>query len=147
VELRLERRSHRPACTIGQLFLGGWFECFTIEDVTRAPGATKVPGATAIPPGRYRVTITFSPHFQEPLPLLNDVPGFDGIRIHRGNTAADTEGCIIVGKIRGLDDVLDSRVAMTALQPKIQAALDAGEECWCSVEEAIVPATVAAASP
>jgi hypothetical protein len=134
VELRVERRSHRPACTIGQLFLDGWWEAFTLEDVVR-PAGVKVPGQTAIPSGRYRVIINFSNRFQKLLPLLVDVPGFEGIRIHSGNTAADTEGCIIVGKIRGLDDVLDSRVAMTTLQPKIQAALDAGEECWCRVGE------------
>jgi hypothetical protein len=88
--------------------------------------AAKIRGATAIPMGRYSVRISFSPKFQCELPEVLSVPNFTGIRIHPGNTAADTEGCVLVGRARGLDVILESRLAFVPLLKKIREALHTG---------------------
>jgi hypothetical protein len=99
--------------TVGFLTREGRFLCWTLEDQQRT--GPKVPGATAIPAGTYPLRVTFSPRFKKPLPLVSDVPGFTGVRIHAGNTVKDTEGCILVGLRRKGDTVLESRAAMTML--------------------------------
>ena len=124
LRLQLIRLDRLPTCTIGALFVNGQFDCYTLEDQIRT--GPKVPGQTAIGAGIYKVTITHSTRFNKPLPLLHDVKHFTGIRIHAGNTVADTEGCILVGRRRTDSSVLESRAAMTALQTKISAALRAG---------------------
>lgn len=130
LEVRREPSAH--GCTLGSMYVDGGFECFTLEDVIREvalqPVASwKVPGETAIPSGTYQVTVTMSNRFQRLLPLLLDVPGFEGVRIHSGNCAADTEGCILVGRRRGVATILESRLAFEALFSKIQAAIGRGE--------------------
>ncbi len=104
--LRLLREPSALDATLGLLLIDGRWFCWTLEDVVREVAgqpvaAWKVPGQTAIPVGVYRVQVTMSARFKRPLPLVLDVPGFSGIRFHRGNTAKDTEGCIIVGATRG----------------------------------------------
>lgn len=99
MNLRVYRDDFQTTCTRGALYNGQVRLGFTVEDVVR-PAGVKIPGQTAIPFGSYVVTTTWSPHFKRDLPLLLNVPGFDGIRIHGGNTAADTEGCIVVGRRR-----------------------------------------------
>lgn len=130
----LERTWCGPECTIGTLSIDGVYECFTLEDVVRPDpnpatphNESKVYGQTAIPAGSYKVIITPSVRFNRDLPLLETVPGFDGIRIHPGNTADNTEGCILVGKYRSTRSVSESRAAFKELFPKIRAALNAGE--------------------
>jgi Family of unknown function (DUF5675) len=118
-----------PVCTIGELLLNGEHECWTLEDVVR-PDGEKIYGQTAIPSGTYKVVITYSPHFQRDLPLLVDVPNFEGVRIHPGNTAADTEGCLLVGQGKTTDSVTQSRGAFNTLFPKIRDAIRNGEEVW-----------------
>jgi len=130
--LEVRREPSANACTLGSLYVDGAFECFTLEDVIREvalqPVALwKIPGETAIPSGTYQVMVTMSDRFQRLLPLLVDVPGFVGVRIHSGNCAADTEGCILVGRRRGTATVLESRLAFQALFAKIQAAMARGE--------------------
>lgn len=125
MKLTLHRYWPSAACTIGQLFVDGVPECYTLEDVVRS--GPKVPGATAIPAGTYKVVVDFSNRFQRPMPHVLDVPGFDGIRIHPGNTAADTEGCILVGTGRAETAIAHSRDAFDVLLPKLQAALARGE--------------------
>jgi hypothetical protein len=120
MNLKLVRRTLTEQSTIGTLSINGIFECFTLEDRVRP---VKIHGATAIPAGIYEVAITFSDRFQKPLPLLLNVPNFAGIRIHPGNTAADTEGCILVGTTERKDFVGSSRVAFRALFTKLDAAL------------------------
>src|SRR5437588_5321023 len=93
----------------------------SLEDVVRADGV-KIPHETAIPAGRYTVDITFSPRFNRDLPLLLNVQGFLGIRIHPGNTANDTEGCILVGRHRAGNAITESRAAFDALFPKLETA-------------------------
>ena len=126
MELELRRSPSDSESTAGELWLAGSFECYTLEDIVR-PAGRKVAGATAIPAGRYEVDITFSPRFGQPMPLLLAVPDFEGVRIHWGNTAADTEGCILVGQTRGKDFIGSSRAAFEALFPKLRAARAVGK--------------------
>ena len=132
MNLTLQRRPSANGATIGELLIDGTHECWTCEDVVRAPGV-KVPGETAIPAGRYRVTITQSARFGRMMPLINDVPGFEGIRIHIGNTAADTEGCVLLGQTCGTSTVAASKLAFDAFYPKLEAALNDGGECWITI--------------
>ena len=132
MKLTLEREASQLTCTPGSLFIDGEFECFTLEDVVReVPGVPvadwKIKGETAIPVGTYAVRLTMSNRFKKVLPLLIDVPGFEGIRIHPGNTDADTEGCILVGQEQGHESVLKSRLAMQNLMEKLTAATNRGE--------------------
>jgi hypothetical protein len=120
MNLKVVRKTFTEQSTVGELSVNGKFECFTLEDKVRA---VKIHGATAIPEGIYEVAITFSEKFQKQLPLLLKVPNYEGVRIHSGNTAADTEGCILVGSSKGPDFVGNSRAAFKALFPKIEAAL------------------------
>ncbi|HEX8178523.1 MAG TPA: DUF5675 family protein [Pyrinomonadaceae bacterium] len=120
MDIKLVRKTFTEESTMGELFVNGKFQCFTLEDKVRA---VKIHGKTAIPEGIYEVVVTFSNKFKKPLPLLLNVPNFDGIRIHSGNKAADTEGCILVGTSKAQDFVGGSRIAFKALFPKIEAAL------------------------
>ena len=128
MEIVLKRKWFTPHSTIGELFIQAEHECFTLEDVVREPGV-KVPGKTAIPHGTYEVVITFSNRFRKPLPLLMNVPMFEGVRIHAGNTAVDTEGCILVGTEKGDDIIYHSREAFDVLLGKIEAALKQEKVC------------------
>lgn len=119
--LTLRRIAMKPTYTIGRLYVDGERFCDTIEDRVRKSGE-KVPGETAIPAGTYKVVITRSPKYRKDLPLLLNVPGFAGVRIHSGNTAKDSEGCIIVGKNDRVGWVSNSRVTMSALMEKLKAS-------------------------
>ena len=105
----------------------GEFECYTLEPVTRPVGDNKVWGKTAIPYGTYNVTLTFSGHFQRMMPLVEDVAGFDEIRIHQGNIPANTEGCCLVGESMSKDEILKSVVAFEHLLSKIKDAINSGD--------------------
>ena len=100
MDLKVLRKELTARSTIGELHVDGKFECFTLEDAVRP---VKIKGVTAIPSGVYEVVVNFSQRFRRPLPLLLNVPNFDGVRIHAGNTDADTEGCLLVGKTKGAD--------------------------------------------
>jgi hypothetical protein len=134
VELLLQRQESADGCTLGTLLVDGRFQCFTLEDQTR-PSGEKIPHQTAIPFGRYQITITQSVRFGRPLPLVNDVPGFTGVRLHSGNTAEDTDGCILLGQSRvSTTKIGNSRVAVELLQPLMQSAIDRGEDIWLTIE-------------
>ena len=104
IELTLTRRWFTPKSVIGILDYNGTFFCYTLEDVAREPGV-KIKGETAIPPGEYPFIVSYSPKFKTRLPLIQAVPGFDGIRIHSGNGDKDTSGCILVGLDREHDRI------------------------------------------
>jgi hypothetical protein len=93
--------------------------CQTVEDMERMPNE-KVYGKTAIPKGTYKIIINMSNRFKKLMPLLLKVPNFEGVRIHSGNTALDTEGCIIVGMTRTINGVALSRIAYTKLMDKLK---------------------------
>ena len=127
MKIDVVRNQCGATCTIGDLFIDGLFNCYTLEDVVRPEGEPKVFGETAIPYGVYNVRITFSPHFQRDLPLLDAVPGFEGVRIHPGNTAADTEGCLLLGLGKSNGAITQSVAAFNLVYPQIEAALGRGE--------------------
>ena len=129
--LTVRREPSKNGATLGTLYADGIKECETLEDEIRK---VKVPGKTAIPEGRYRVVLTHSPRFKKVLPELLNVPGFTGVRIHSGNTQADTDGCILVGEERGPGRVLRSREAMFELMALLSACSDAGEQIWLQIE-------------
>ena len=93
----------------------------------------KVKGMTAIPEGRYLMRFTYSPKFGKRLFQLMDVPLFDGIRIHSGNSVKDTQGCILVGENRVKGMVVNSRIWLTRLMKRIQAAENQGEGIWITI--------------
>ena len=155
MELILERIAKRKTYTIGHLYIAqetngdnpglgqplikGLQICDTLEPTWRdyANGAYKVKGKSAIPEGRYAVVITFSPKFKQWLPILIGDSEFSrkwqGIRIHAGNTAKDSEGCILVGKNREVGKVLDSRIWVQRLKQKIVEARSRGEPVWLTI--------------
>ncbi len=122
MKLRLKRQDYSDNRTIGRLSIDGEDFCWTLEDQVRT--GPKVHGQTAIPAGTYAVRLTMSPRFGRILPLLIDVPGFDGVRIHPGNTAADTEGCLLVGTGRTDDTITGSRDAFNALMLRLEREAD-----------------------
>jgi len=133
MRIDLRRSRSESGATIGELYVDGSVFCYTLEDEVREVrgepvSSWKVKGKTAIPAGRYEVRLTMSPRFKRVMPQLLNVPGFSGVRIHAGNTAADTEGCILVGKGAGSSSVTRSREAYNALFEEIQSAIDAGEK-------------------
>lgn len=138
MKMKLERLQLDRDVTIGALSIDGAFECWTCEDAVREVAgqpvaAWKIAGETAIPRGTYRVDITLSARFGRDLPVLVDVPGFTGIRIHPGNTAANTEGCLLPGDIRLPKSVGQSRLAFDRLFAQIRVAKIKGESITIEV--------------
>lgn len=130
MKLRLVRDAQGEDCTFGKLYINGVYECETLEDTDREledEGNEKIAGETAIPRGTYNVIIDFSQRFGKEMPHVLDVPQFTGIRIHPGNKAADTEGCILLGLVRTYNGVGRSVLAFNAFFPKLSDALDRGE--------------------
>jgi hypothetical protein len=110
--LELKRKIFTDDSTIGELSIDGEFVCYTLEDKVRD---TKIQNVTAIPYGKYEVIINFSNHFQQYMPLLLNVPGYEGVRIHSGNKSTDTEGCILVGSSKSLNFIGNSRATFKTL--------------------------------
>lgn len=150
MELRLKRIARRSTYTIGKLYIDGEYFCDTLEDTDRGLRqdmplavirATKRKGITAIPTGRYRVTLGVqSPKFSKKaiyqfcngyLPRLINVPGYEGVLIHVGNTDKDTEGCLLVGRNTQVGKVLESRKTFIALYDRL---LGAEDEIYITVE-------------
>ena len=152
MELILERIAKRKTYTIGHLYIRQQvmdeyqpgtedkYFCDTLEPTWRdyANGAYKVKGRSAIPEGRYAVVISWSPKFKMWLPILLGGPEFNkqwqGIRIHAGNTAKDTQGCILVGRNQRVGEVLESRKWLYELKQKIVEAKDKGEAVWLTIK-------------
>jgi len=123
MKLELTRFEFGPDYTIGKLSVDGVYQCFTLEDVVRPDGEAKVYGKTAIPVGIYEVKMTESRKYKRIMPQIMNVPGFEGIRIHSGNTADDTEGCLIVGDgWDGKNSISASRTAANKLYVKLAEA-------------------------
>lgn len=133
MNLLLEREPSDGQRTFGRLLIDGQFLCHTLEDVVRE---VKIKGETAIPAGTYRVTMEHSPRFGPNTLTVRDVPGFTGVRIHAGNTEADTEGCPLVGLTRSDEGIGQSRAALGDLKTEIAAALQAGEDVWLEIKNA-----------
>jgi len=138
--LSIQRLEKTPNATIGKLFINGVFACWTLEDVIREqPGVPvslwKVKGSTAIPAGEYRVTLEPSARFGPDTLTINDVPGFSYIRMHAGNTSADTEGCPLLGMMVQNGQIVGgtSKPAVALVKSRVMGAMMDGEEVHIEV--------------
>ena len=135
MKLTLKRIAIRPTYTIGKLYIDDVYFCDTIEDTVRDinkngkfdNGEKKIHFKTAIPYGIYEIKWTYSPRFKKYTPQLMNVPSFEGIRIHAGNTSADTEGCLILGENKQVGKVLNSRATINKFYPIIKKACSKGK--------------------
>lgn len=133
MKLILARFQFTDKSTIGRLSVDGQFQCFTLEDTVREVEGVhvsnwKLPGETAIPIGTYEVIIDHSNRFGKDLPRLLRVPGFEGVRIHSGNTDKDTEGCILTGTSYAENKLFNSRMAFMPLMAMLEHAYDLDEK-------------------
>lgn len=129
MRLTLKRIANKDNYCIGKLYINGKYFCDTLEDHDRGLDDSmtledilklKKYGETAIPTGIYTVLLTYSPKYKKVMPLINNVKGYSGIRIHSGNTAKDTLGCLLVGKNTKVGMVTDSRNTYNALFKRLQ---------------------------
>lgn len=143
--ITLDRKWKTQNSTISNVTVDGKWECFILEDRDRGLKDTmtleeikaiKVKGQTAIPEGKYRVGLHKSPRFGKTLPHVQKVKGFDYILIHSGNNKDHTEGCLLPGLSRSTDFVGSSRIAFDALNKKIRAAMDAGQDVFIEIKTA-----------
>jgi Family of unknown function (DUF5675) len=123
MKLTLKRKHGTVGFTHGKLYLDGDYICDTLEDQERP---VKIDGATCIKTGEYRVIVDMSARFRRRMPLLLNVPNFTGVRIHSGNTAKDTDGCILVGAYLSEGYIKNSRFAFNKLFTKIDSAIKNG---------------------
>lgn len=134
MKITLKRIALKNTYTIGKLYIDGEYFCDTLEDTVRDlnksgkfdNGEKKIYGETAIPYGTYNVKWTYSNKFKKYMPLIENVPSFAGIRIHAGNSSADTQGCILVGENKAVGKVLNSKNTVNKLYPIIQKACKKG---------------------
>ena len=133
MNLKLIRKWFTDTSTCGMLYVDDKFQCYTLEDVVRT--GPKIRGETAIPYGTYDILITFSNRFQRDMPLLVNVPGFEGVRIHSGNTDKDTEGCLLLGMTHSENFIGSSRQAFENLFPLIDDAYSAGKKITLEITE------------
>lgn len=133
MKLKLIRQEFTKDSTIGTLYIDDQFFCYVLEDCDRGLDqkmsaleikARKIFGVTAIPTGEYKVITSMSARMKRLLPEVLNVPGYTGIRIHRGNYASDSLGCPIVGMRKAYNSVFDSTVAETALMRKLKGEKD-----------------------
>lgn len=124
MKIKVVREIKNDICTIGSLFINGEFFCYTLEDKDRGLkqtdsllfiNAKKIFGLTAIPSGTYKLIVNQSPKFKRMLPRILDIKGFDGVLIHRGNTADHSLGCILVGYKKGENSIFESTKAESDL--------------------------------
>ena len=134
MKLQLQR-NFKGDYTIGKLYINNTYFCDTLEDRVRdIPREGKVWGETAIPEGEYKVILNYSPKFKRHLPRLLDVPYFEGILIHRGNTAADSAGCILVGENKVKGKVINSTKYEQELVRLLSDARARGEEIKITIK-------------
>ena len=142
MELLLLRNRFYPTHTIGQLYVDGVYFCFVLEDVIREiPGQPvekwKIQNETAIPQGRYRVTLVDSGRFGPDTLTLNDVPGFQYIRMHPGNTPGDTDGCLILGYKLDQNNLIafgTTKPAVLDLKGKVKQVLNDNQQVWITIK-------------
>ena len=136
MKLKLERKYFKNTYTIGNLYVDGTFFSNTLEDKNRDVnkngkfdnGETKVYGETCIPFGTYKIVVNMSPKFKRELPRLLNVPSFEGVLIHRGNTAKDSAGCILIGENKVVGKVINSTPYEERLVKMMKTAISKGEE-------------------
>ena len=117
--IEVKRFEFKDTHTVGKMYVDGVYECYTLEDAVR--NGTKVLGKTAIPIGTYKLIIDASTRFKQDMPHILNVPDFTGVRIHAGNTSADTDGCILVGSSwTGKDFIGNSKIAYKKFFDKLK---------------------------
>jgi hypothetical protein len=134
--LTVHRIDFTEISTIGDFSINGEIFCYSLEDKYRADGI-KVYGKTAIPCGTYEVVIDWSGRFKRLMPHVLGVPGFEGIRIHKGNCAEDTEGCILLGRTKSLDWVGESKAVFDAFFSQLKVAVADHELVRIKIENKI----------
>jgi hypothetical protein len=146
LEFSLVRKYFNENYTIGKLSVDGVFLCETLEDCVRDlhdrnhdgdftdTGEGKVYGKTAIPYGRYEIKMIYWPKHKRQCPMLQDVPGFTGIFIHAGNTAEDSEGCILVGENKEKGKVLYSRYHTEIVTNFIRKGIQEGNQVFITIK-------------
>lgn len=131
MQVTLWRKYRKPEYTIGRLYIDGVFFCNTLEDTDRGLMqyqniaeiiSAKIKGATAIPAGDYKIARQYSPRFKRVMVSILNVKGFSGVRIHAGNSAGDTEGCVLLGDNTIKGRLTNSRTRVTAFETKLQIA-------------------------
>lgn len=138
MKLLLPRQPSSNKATISQIFHNMTPLCYVLEDVIREiPGEPvgnwKIQGKSAIPAGTYKIEYTFSERFQKKTLQLMNVVGFSGIRIHSGNTDADTEGCLLLGtEILNDDFITNSKLALTKFESYVLPHLEEG--IWIEIQ-------------
>ncbi len=135
MELKVIRNTFTDISTMGDFLIDEKRYCFSLEDMIRESGV-KIDGKTAIPEGKYKVIIDQSNRFKRAMPHILDVPGFEGIRIHAGNTAWNTEGCILLGFKKSKDFIGESRLAFNQFFDKLYMALR-DQECWITIKREV----------
>lgn len=137
MEIEVQRLWKKTDYTVGRMYVNGIFFSNTLEDAVRdiaEDGTGKIYGKTAIPAGRYRVVYCYSPKFKRRMPRLLDVPHFDGILIHAGNTAADTLGCILVGLNTKKGMLTSSRHYSDIMNHRCELCDMRKEEIWITIQ-------------
>lgn len=133
--IELRRDTFDDKRTFGRMFVDGKYLGEVLEDKDRylENGGEKVYGQTAIPRGRYQVSVTYSNRFKKPMPQIHDVPGFDGVRIHGGNSDADTLGCPLLGSVRTGSGIANCKVPNERLMHMLELAEEQGQEVWIEI--------------
>ena len=135
MKITVDRLWKKETYTIGKMAIDEKYFCNTLEDKERdLTKESKVFGRTAIPARTYRITMTYSPKFKRVMPLVNGVPQFEAIRIHPGNKAEDTEGCILVGENTVIGGLTNSRKWSNELNKRIQNAIDKKENVYITLK-------------
>lgn len=134
MELKLNRIFLGSSATIGELYIDKKYIADTLEDRVR-PEGEKVYGKTAIPEGVYKVVLSYSQRFKKILPEILNVPNFTGIRMHCGNSSADSSGCVLIGTWNGEkeDWISNSKVAFNKLMSLLQKAADNKEKITITI--------------
>ena len=154
MKIEVKRIAKRDTYTIGKMYIDGEYFCDTLEDKDRGLKQSmplyeikqkKIAGDTAIPAGSYEVTVRMlSPLYSKKpwyvkfcgakMPRIMNVPGYDGILIHPGNTNKDTRGCLLVGENKVVGKVINSKDTFQKLYPKLKAASDRGERITITIK-------------
>ncbi len=148
MKIKLIREDFTKESTVGSLYVNDVFECYVLEDTDRGLTSEmtfeeiekiKQYGVTAIPYGTYQIKRTKSERFSNEkgytviMPLLLNTKGFKGIRIHIGNSPKDTLGCLLCGRKKGINQIMESTKATQQLEKKIEGAELNGEEVWITI--------------
>jgi hypothetical protein len=142
MELVLKREVFTDESTIGKLTIDGVMECYILEDKDRGLidtmplaeiVATKVYGKTCIPYGRYEIDWTMSARFKKMMPILLNVPGYSGIRIHVGNSEKDSLGCLLPCSKYSKNLGIASTIATSKLYEKIARAKKKGQKIYITI--------------